>query len=392
MCFINRFIRRSVFPFRTKVKTNTVPECIASSKPDRVSFQVLVFNMAASSDFNLLALPFEIRKSIYQSMLEGQVVHCCPDETHEHHNRPIAEDTQKDHFFDDFMHCSSKSYQSLSYGVRWTSVVPSDRHSYLPSPSQILNFLLSCKTVWNEMEPLLWKYMTFCIGLHQFAGFCIRFLLQERTSHPITSPRARLLQRVALALVERVTLANSIGNADDARFENVSSFAVVESARKSSIGYLTEECTGLQHLTALVNAPDWLESYTTGVPALTFDDSLTILHFKGLKSFKLMVHGPLDLHDSDITYQTAPPTHRIKLALDASQMAMAEIVARSAEPPSDVPPAGISLTDPDYLWLKEMMSEQDGGGHPRLGELILRTKLHLKERGIEMPPVSEINF
>jgi hypothetical protein len=384
-------MRRSVFPFRPKSKQTRFLTVFLLSKPGRVPFQVLVFIMAASSDFNLLALPFEIRKSIYQSMLEGQVVHCCPDETHEHHNRSIAEDTRKDHFFDDFMHCSSKSYESLSYEVRWTSVVPSDRHNYLPSPSHILNFLLSCKTVWNEMEPLIWKYMTFCIGLHQFAGFCIRFLLQERTSHPITSPRAQLLQRVSLALVERVALANSIGNGDDARFENVSSFAVVESARKSSIGYLTDECTGLQHLTALVNAPDWLESYTTGVPALAFDDSLTILHFKGLKSFKLMVHGPLDLHDSEITYQTAPPTHRIKLALDASQMAMAEIVARSTEPPSDVPPAGISLTDPDYLWLKEMY-EQDGGGHPRLGELILRTKLHLKERGIEMPPVSEINF
>lgn len=345
--------------------------------------------MAASSEFSFLALPFEIRKHIYQTMLEGQAVHWCPDERHEHHHRPTFENGLVNHFFDDLMRCSSNSHESLSYEVRWTSVV--HLHSYLPSPSHILNFLLSCKTVWSEMEPLLWKYMTFCVGLHHFAGFYERFLAQERSNHPITNPRAQLLQRISVALVERLALADSISN--DARFRHVSSFAVVEKAKTSSIGYLREQCTCLQHLTALVNAPIIAlgERYTAGAPALGFEDSLTILQFRGLKSFKLMVHGPIDRSDSEITYHSAPSTHPMKLAFGASQLAMAEIVTRSVEPPGDEPPAGISLTDPDYLWLKEM-HEQDGGRYPRLGELILRTKLHLKERGIEMPPVSEINF
>ena len=350
--------------------------------------------MAASADLRFLAFPFEIRKHVYISMLEGQMVHCCPDERHVHHPRAGAEDTQKEHFFDGFMHCSSTCYESLSNEnqtlsgeVRWTNITRPD--TYLPSPSDVLSFLLSCKIVWNEMEPLLWRYMTFCIGLPQFSGFYERFLAQERPGHPITTPRAQLLQRISLALIQDVTLANSLSN--DSRFRNVSGFWMVRTSTRDAVGYLREQCTGLQHLIGLVDGTAFGESLGAGGMVLPFEDSLTILQFKRLKSFKLMVNGPIDRGNDEITYHSAPATHPMKLALDATESALVEILTRKCEPAGDLPPEGISPTDPDLVWLKEFY-ERDAEGDPHLTELVLKTRLYLEKRGITTLPVADGNF
>jgi hypothetical protein len=327
-------------------------------------------------------------------MLEGQMVHCCPDEKHVHHPRATNEDTREDHFFDGFMQCSSTCYESLSDEnktlsgeVRWTNIARPDR--CLPSPSDVLSFLLSCKIVWNEMESLLWQHMTFCIGLPQFAGFYERFLAQERPGHPISIPRAQLLQRVSLALIQDVTLANSLNN--DSRFRNVSSFWTVRTSTRSAIAYLKEQCTGLQHLIGLVDGTAFGESLGAGGMVLPFEDSLIILQFKHLKSFKLMVHGPIDRGNDEITYPSAPATHAVKLALDATESALVEILTRKHEPAGHLPPEGISPTDPDLVWLKEFY-ERDAEGNPRLTELVLKTRLYLEKRGITTLPVADGNF
>lgn len=355
---------------------------------------VQIISMAATADFNFLAFPFEIRKHVYVSMLAGQMVHCCPDEKHVHHPPATDKDTPEDHFFDGFMQCSSTCYESLSDQdkflsgeVRWTNTARPA--ACLPSPSDVLSFLLSCKIVWNEMEPLLWRYMTFCIGLPQFAGFYERFLAPERPGHPITTPRAQLLQRISLALIQDINLANSLNT--DSRFRHVSGLWTVRTSRREAIGHLKEQCTSLQHLIGLVDGTAFAEALGAGGMVVRFEDSLTLLQFKHLKSFKLMVHGPIDRADNEITYPSAPATHPMKLALDATESTLVEILTRKREPSRDLPPEGISPTDPDFVWLRKFY-ETDAEGDPRLTELVLKTRLCLEKRGITTLPVADANF
>lgn len=346
------------------------------------------------SALRFLEFPFEIRKYVYISMLEGQMVHCCPDEKHVHHPLTKPEDTQGELFLDGFMQCSSTCYESLSDEVRnlsqevkWTNITQPDKN--LLSPSDVLSFLLSCKTVWNEMEPVLWRYMTFCIGLPQFAGFYERFLARARPKHPITTPRARLMQRISLALIQDVNLANSLGN--DSRLRSMSGFWSIRTTTKLSIAYLKEHCTSLQHLIALVDGHAFAESLGAGGMVINFEDSLAILQFRQLKSFKLMVHGPIDQVNSALGYVSTPATHPKRLALDATESALEQILTRKFEPAADLPPEGIPSTDPDYVYLKKVY-EEGAGGDPRLTELILRTRLNLEKRGITTPLVADSNF
>lgn len=77
----------------------------------------------------------------------------------------------------------------------------------------------------------------------------------------------------------------------------------------------------------------------------------------------------------------------MRLALDAAEAVMADIVTRTTEPPPDVPPEGVSATDSDYVWLKDYY-ERHYGSHPRLVELALRTKVWLQKRGVVVPSIA----
>jgi hypothetical protein len=374
---------------KSKLQTNKrVP--FSSTLP--ASWDIL--SMAAAADFAFLDFPFEIRKHVYASMLEGQMVHCCPDEQHVHHDLADTGKTPQANFSAGIMQCSSTCYESLSLEVRnltqevkWTNRTP-DRH--LPSPSDVLSFLLSCKTVWHEMEPLIWRYVTFCIGLPQFAGFYERFLARKRPSHPTTRPRASLMQRLSLALVQDITLANSLGN--DARLRSLSGFWLIRCAKRESISYLKEQCIGLQHLLATVDGNAFTESLGAGGMVIPFEDSLALLQFRRLKTFSLMVDGPVDHINNTLDYHSTPAAHPKRLAVDGTESILREILTRKEEPLSGSdPPEGISSTDPDYVWLKDYY-ERGADGDPRLTELVLKTRLYLEKRGITTPLVSDSNF
>lgn len=339
-----------------------------------------VLNMSPSAEFDFLSLPFEIRKHVYISMLEEQVVHCCSDEKQVHHTRAESEDNPEEHFFDELMSCSIESYESLWSEVRWTHKALSKDNS--PSPSDVLNFLLSCKTVWNEMEPLLWKHTTFCIGLPQFAGFYKRFLVQDRSNHPVKTPRAQLLQRVSVAFVHVYTLASSIGRSG--KYDYFNHHDLVASAANHSIGYLTKQCTGLQDLVALVEGVALRDTPGPGGALLDPEDSNTFIRFKALQNFKLKVSGRVDAGVAD---QSLPSTNQAKLALDATNSILANILTRTEEPPRDIPPEGISPTDPDYTLLRHY--EKHYEGDPRLTELVLRTRLYLEKLGVAVPPLAD---
>lgn len=191
----------------------------------------------------ILDLPIELRETIYRHMLLGQTLHMCPanNKEYEHSQSVIYEEPGESSFYLGLINCTNKHFQHLTQPVHYSA---KQMDCSLLAPADILNFMLSCRTICTELEPLFWSLANFAIGISQFAGFYDDVLsLKIRGSRQL---RSHLVSKLQIAIPRVDGVINAISHDFDC---NVDAVAALDGSVARSVALLSTECPSLQSVT-----------------------------------------------------------------------------------------------------------------------------------------------
>ncbi len=193
------------------------------------------------------------------------------------------------------MKCSSSQYRTLIKPEKW-SVRCSPLYDY--QVSDLVNFMLACKKIYHEFEPLLWSGMKLAAGLPQFGIFFKRYLtIPLRSRFPELVPRAEVLQKMIVALPRSDKLASEMGR--DLRYYHLPAYGHVRDKIEQSLIHLTRYCPQLSSVMVIIDAAQ-LEPPPDPADVIAYarSDIEIILRFHDLKSFAVLHSGPFSGADT----------------------------------------------------------------------------------------------
>lgn len=284
----------------------------------------------------LLGLPFEVRQAVYEQLLSNAVVHPCSDESQLNHYCvptgdsiqavPVPDDRPRTgtpgSFFDELMECSGKHYQSLIKPGKWSNVCSP---SYPFKVSDMLHFMLACKKIYLELEPLFWSKITLAIGLPSFSIFFEQYLSTPlRSLAPEVVARAQVLPRLVL-LLPRIEELRSQMCRGDKRYTLYAADACIKERLEQSLDHMTSSCPSVRSVEVIIDAAHFeFSSEENHIIVYAGFDVAHLLRFQGLKDFAVTYCGDF----SPSYYQTVFADRRLK----SCERALWEMVTGKGEP------------------------------------------------------------
>jgi len=202
-------------------------------------------------------LPLELRRKIYAIVFDGQIIHCCSSKGHSQRHgiarasSPISPCNIKA-FEKECLECCESDFDPVIGAAKvasWSHVVSYSGSQF--NPLDLLSLFLTCRTFWNEAEPLSWDLITLSIGVPQFSAFHDQFLRDTRTSHFVRIPRGQLLRNLQIIVPDHFKLASKMGH--DTKFRHLSTDYVVSTTINESMGALAS-CTALKNASMMIGA------------------------------------------------------------------------------------------------------------------------------------------